>query len=93
MQTLYKYRPASPRALALLVQADERERTATEYIADMLWARTPKESKIPRLSDFYPPRRNRRGNAQRPARAAIDAARMMFSRFGKGGQDDENCDA
>lgn len=80
MQTLYRYRPASPRALALLVCADAKDRKTAGYIADLLWARTTtKDHRIPMLHELLAPRRT---DARSSAEKAFDAVDLMFKRFG-----------
>lgn len=81
MQTLHRYRPASPAALALLVQADAKDRKTAEYIADLLWVRTStRQSSLPMLRDILAPRRDQKADALR----AYNAVEMMFKTFGSG---------
>ena len=81
MQTLHRYRPASPAALALLVQADEKDRKTAQYMADLLWARTStKQSSLPMLREILAPRRNQKTDAKK----AYEAVETMFKTFGAG---------
>ena len=81
MQTLHRYRPASPKALALLVQADAKDRKTASYVADLLWARTStRDHRLPMLHEILAPRKNPQTGAKR----ALDAVNEMFATFGGG---------
>lgn len=84
MQTLYRYRPASPRALALLVCADAKDRKTAGYIADLLWARTTtKDHRIPMLHELLAPHRTgAQTDTRSSAEKAFDAVELMFKQFG-----------
>lgn len=86
MQTLHRYRPASPRALALLVQADAKDRKTAGYMADLLWARTSTpRNRLPMLREILAPRTDPRTGAKR----AYDAVETMFKIFGAGEKNED----
>lgn len=82
IQAYYKYKPASYRALALLVYADAKDRLAQAYMADMLrvCAMRPQFTP-PSLHDLLNAK-PRKKNTKEKGEAFVD---KLLKTFGKGG--------
>jgi hypothetical protein len=85
IQAYYKYRPASFKALALLVHADSKDRFAQIYHADMLRmisSALKPSFQPPRLFDLL----NMKQKKEMTKEKASDFVDKLIHRFGKGGK-------
>lgn len=85
IQAFYKYKPASFRALALLVYADGKDRLVERYRADALWVlgvcAFRHDFKLPRLGDILKNKSKKPKVSDAPG-AFVD---KLLRAFGKGG--------
>ena len=68
IRALYKYRPATIRALASLAQADNQDEAARVYFGDLLrvcaMANLAKGTEVPRLTDYLAPKQKQDDDAE-----------------------------
>lgn len=68
IRALYKYRPASIRALASLAQADNQDEAARVYFGDLLrvcaMANLAKGAEVPRLTEYLAPKHTQDKDAE-----------------------------
>lgn len=90
IQAYYKYKPASYRALALLVYADGKDRMTQEYHADMLRAIAMRPSFAPpslrEILISKPKKALTREQAKKKADSYVD---KLLRTFGRGGVNNE----